>query len=279
LHRPCAAVERAKPEGCPTWPAQAAAPSQRDILALIAHELRNPLQAVRSAAALLTIRSAAGASPERNAIGVIERQVMQITRLVDDLLDVSRIGTGKLCLHVQPTRLDEVLQSAVEANQASIDARALRLWYTGLPGPVWVQGDAVRLTQVFSNLLDNAAKFSHAEGVIDIRVLTVGSTGQVEVLIRDEGMGIAPELIGSVFELYVGRAQPASPHGGGLGIGLSVVRSLVELHGGQVAVRSGGAGRGSEFIVTLPAAKPPADEDPAVDIVLDLEARESAPRA
>jgi signal transduction histidine kinase len=119
-----------------------------------------------------------------------------------------------------------------------------------------VQADPVRLTQVFGNLLHNAAKFSHANGVIEIHVLAVESSGEVVVSIRDEGMGIAPELLGSVFELYVRKEQPSSCDDGGLGIGLSVVRSLVELHGGHVSVRSEGLGRGSEFVVSLPACAP-----------------------
>ncbi|MGM9486834.1 sensor histidine kinase [Ideonella sp. YS5] len=227
--------------------------AQKEFLAMLSHELRNPLQALSSAAALLALTCAQRTVTERMAVSIIRRQVDQVARLVDDLLDVSRVGVAKLRLHVKATRIDEVLDAAVCANQVLIDTKLLQLRFTGLPGAVWVQGDPVRLTQVFGNLLHNAAKFSLPNGVIEIGVLAVEGSGQVAVSIRDEGIGIAPDLIASVFELYVRKAQASSCDDGGLGIGLSVVRSLVELHGGRVSVRSDGLGRGSEFVVSLPA--------------------------
>lgn len=254
--------------------------AQKEFMAVLSHELRNPLQAIRSAAALLALRGAQRSAAERNAVSVIERQVGQVARLVDDLLDVSRIDAGKLCLHSKATRIDEVLESAVAANEVLIDAKLLRLHYTGVPGPMWVHGDAVRLTQVFSNLLHNAAKFSFAGGVIEIGVLPAESRGEVVVSIRDEGMGIDPDVIDSVFQLYVQQAQRSSrDSNGGLGIGLSVVRRLVELHGGTVSVRSDGVGRGSEFAVTLPAANEPSNAKTAAVIALDLDGCEEAMRS
>ncbi len=232
--------------------------AQDEFLAMLSHELRNPLQPIRAAAALLALQRADGSAAGRHAVSVIERQVKHIARLVDDLLDVSRIKVGKLRLHSQALPISEVIESALAANQMLIDTHRLCVRHTGPAGPVWVQGDTVRLTQVFSNLLHNAAKFSRAEGVIDIGVCPDNNNGEVAISIRDDGMGIAPALIGSVFDLYVQQEQsPANDHGG-LGIGLSVVRSLVELHGGRVSVRSDGLGCGSEFVVTLPGADGPA---------------------
>ena len=232
--------------------------AQNEFLAMLSHELRNPLQPIRSAAALLALQRADGSAAERGAISIIERQVNHIARLVDDLLDVSRINVGKLRLQSDAIRIGEVIESAVDVNQVMIDTKRLCVRHKGPTGPVWVQGDTVRLTQVFSNLLHNAAKFSRADGVIEIGVRPDYNNGEVAISIRDEGMGIAPALIGSVFDLYVQHEQsPANDHGG-LGIGLSVVRSLVELHGGRVSVYSDGLGRGCEFVVTLPAADGPA---------------------
>ena len=239
--------------------------AQKEFMAILSHELRNPLQAIRSATALLSLCGAQRMAVERNAMAVIERQVGQVARLVDDLLDVSRIEAGKLCLHPRATRIDEVLESAVADHRILIDAKLLRLHYTGVPGPVWVHGDSARLTQVFGNLLHNAAKFSFAGGVIEIGILPAESRGEVAISIRDEGAGIDPELVDSVFELYVQQAGRSSRDDGGLGIGLSVVRGLVQLHGGTVSVRSDGLGRGSEFVVTLPAAHCLPDKDGTCD--------------
>ncbi|HEX5685881.1 MAG TPA: ATP-binding protein [Ideonella sp.] len=231
--------------------------AQNEFLAVLSHELRNPLQPIRSAVALLAQQPADNAAPARKAVSIIERQVDHIARLVDDLLDVSRIKFGKLRLHPEAIRIGDVIESAVAAHQMLIDAQRLCLRHTGPPGPVWVQGDTVRLTQVFCNLLHNAAKFSRAEGTIEIAVHPEDGSGNVAISVRDEGAGIAPALLDSVFDLYVQHDQSVAHDHGGLGIGLSVVRSLVELHGGRVAVRSDGPGRGSEFVVTLPGARDP----------------------
>lgn len=232
--------------------------AQNEFLTLLSHELRNPLQPIRASATLLALQRPGRSDAEQRASAIVERQVNHIARLVDDLLDVSRISVGKLRLQLQAMQIDEAIDTAVAANQVVLDANRLRVQHTSPSGPVWVQGDAVRLTQVFSNLVHNAAKFSRAGGMIEIGVRSDKDNGKVVVSVRDEGVGIEPALIGSVFDLYVQQKHsPAHDHGG-LGIGLSVVRSLVELHGGHVSVRSDGPGCGSEFVVTLPAAIGPA---------------------
>lgn len=232
------------------------------LLATLAHELRNPLQPIRSAAALLAQQCAGGPSPEQKAASIIERQVDHLARLVEDLLDMARVNHGKLRLRTQAVRLEEVIDAAVDANRALVDERRLRLRVHAPRQPVWVWGDQVRLTQVFSNVVHNATKFSAAGGGIEIGVRPIEDEGQVAVSVKDEGAGIAADVIDSVFDLFAQAEHALSPDRAGLGIGLSVTRSLVELHGGTVTVHSDGIGQGSEFIVTLPTTQaPPAMAD------------------
>lgn len=227
------------------------------LLATLAHELRNPLQPIRSAAALLARQHVGGPSPEQKAVSIIERQVDHLARLVDDLMDLARINHGKLSLRVQAVRLEEVIAAAVDANRALADERRLKLRVQSPRQAVWVLGDLVRLTQVFSNLVHNATKFSACGGSIEIGVRPSEDDGQVAVSVRDEGAGIAADVIDSVFDLFTQAEQPPAQDRAGLGIGLSVTRSLVELHGGTVSVHSDGVGKGSEFIVTLPTTHAP----------------------
>jgi PAS domain S-box-containing protein len=222
-----------------------------EFLAMLAHELRNPLAPIRLAAALLARQHADRPAAEQKAISIIDRQVDHLTRLVDDLLDVVRIRHGKIRLRSEGVRIEEVIDAAVDANRELVEKNRLQL-RVHLPGhDVRVPGDAVRLTQVFSNLLHNAAKFSVAGGTIEIGVHTLEVDKQVAVSVRDGGIGIAADLIDSVFDLFTQEDSLAHDRGG-LGIGLSVVRSLVELHGGTVSVHSDGVGKGSEFVVILP---------------------------
>ena len=227
-----------------------------EFLAMLSHELRNPLHAIRSATAVLET-CVDGLAIEGRAICIIERQVDHLTRLVEDLLDVSRITHGKIRLHSEVVRLGEVIEAAVDANRALVDASRLHLRVKRPPAELWILGDVVRLTQVFSNLLHNAIKFSVAGGIIEISVRRGEGNQQVSVSVRDEGAGIAPNLIDSVFDLFTQDEQSLARNRGGLGIGLSVVRSLVKLHGGAVSVRSDGVGKGSEFVVALPLACAP----------------------
>lgn len=228
-----------------------------NLLAMVAHELRNPLGPIRSAAAVLARLHADGPANERKAVAIIERQVHHLTRLVDDLLDVARIDHGKLRLDSERVRLNEVVVAAVDANRALAEKSRLHLELRLPRNEVWVLGDPVRLTQVFSNLLHNATKFSVAGGLIEISVRAGESDRQVAVHVRDEGIGIAADVVDSIFDLFTQDEQPAARDCGGLGIGLSVVRSLTELHGGKVLVHSDGIGKGSEFVVTLPTSDAP----------------------
>jgi len=226
-----------------------------EFLAMLAHELRNPLVPIRFAAALLARQRVDAPAAEQRAVAVIERQVDHLTRLIDDLLDVARIKHGKIRLRPEVVRLEDVIDAAVDANLVHAQRNGLQVRWCGTD--VWVLADPVRLTQVFSNLLHNATKFSAADGIIEISVHACEGDRQVAVSVRDEGAGIAPHLVDSVFDLFTQDEQsPVGDHGG-LGIGLSVVRSLVELHDGTVAVHSDGIGKGSEFVVTLPTRQAP----------------------
>ncbi len=231
---------------------------KNEFLATLAHELRNPLAPIRSAAALLAHQHVHGPALEQKAVSIIERQVDHLTRLVDDLLDVARINHAKVRLHSEVVRLEEVIDAAVDANRTHVEKNRLQLRVRLPTIDVRVPGDSVRLTQVFSNLLHNATKFSAAAGIIEITVRPSDGDKQVAVSVRDEGIGIAAELIDSVFDLFTQDERSVARGHGGLGIGLSVVRSLVELHGGKVSVRSDGIGKGSEFVVTLPTTDAPS---------------------
>lgn len=228
-----------------------------EFLAILAHELRNPLGAIRLSAALLARQRVDGPAAEQKAVAVIEREVDHLTRLVDDLLDNARISHAKIRLHSQAVRLDDVIGAAIDANRALADERRLHFQMQLPEDDVWVLGDSVRLTQVFSNLLHNATKFSVAGGIIEIGVRCDVGDKQVAVSVRDEGAGIAADCIDSVFDLFAQEERSLAQEGGGLGIGLSVVRGLVELHGGTVSAHSEGIGKGSEFVVTLPSTNAP----------------------
>jgi signal transduction histidine kinase len=218
-------------------------------LATLAHELRNPLAPIANTVALLS-RGAEPAAMLPRALEVLQRQTAHLTRLVDDLLDLARINSGKIELRRGVLELRDVLRTAVEACQPLVDRRGHALALE-LPGePVHVDGDAVRLAQVFSNLLTNAAKYTPPGGRIELRMTPLPD--RVTVAVSDSGLGIAPELLPRVFELFTQASLPtgAEPHG--LGIGLYLVRGLVQMHGGAIAVESPGLGQGCRFSVTLP---------------------------
>jgi signal transduction histidine kinase len=222
-----------------------------EFLAMLGHELRNPLAPLRNAIRVLS-RTLEEGTPQRRAVDMSERQVGRLIRLVDDLLDVSRITEGKIVLHREPTPIGAAVADAADAIRPAIEARGQRLTVR-LPqtAPV-VLADGVRLAQVFENLLSNASKYTDPGGAIDVEV--EDGAGQVRIRVRDTGIGLEPEQFERVFELFTqvdtsrGRAE------GGLGIGLSLVRQLVELHGGTVSVSSDGPGCGACFVVTLPRA-------------------------
>jgi PAS domain S-box-containing protein len=220
-----------------------------DFLATLAHELRNPLAPIRNAAQVLRMKDLA--DPQlRNARDIIDRQVRQMARLIDDLLDIARITKGKLQLRKERIALAAVIQSAVEASRPLIDAQAHDLTVTLPPAPVHLEADPTRLAQVFSNLLNNAAKYTAKGGRIWLTAERQGS--EVAVCVRDTGIGIAAEHLPRLFEMFSQVAPALERSHGGLGIGLALVRGLVGLHGGRVDARSAGPGRGSEFTVRLP---------------------------
>jgi PAS domain S-box-containing protein len=231
-----------------------------EFLATLAHELRNPLAPVRTS--LEVMRRARGdAETIERARDTIDRQMSHLERLVDDLLDVSRITRDKLELRAARVELASVIHQAVEACRPLADVRGQVLEVT-LPGePIYLHADAVRLAQVFSNLLSNACRYTDPGGQIWLTARRDGDW--VEVRVRDTGLGIAAEMLPRVFDMFA-QAHPASAHlqGGGLGIGLTLVRRLVEMHGGRVEAFSAGLQRGSEFVVRLPAFAAPAVAPP-----------------
>jgi diguanylate cyclase len=218
--------------------------------AMVAHELRNPLAPIQIAADLLANGSTNGEmSPEQLKL-IIEGQVTHMSRLIDDLVEGSRVGTDKLRLECRAVDLMEVLSASVATCQPSVNSRLQRLQVNMPSGPLHFYGDPVRLTQVFSNLLDNASKYTPAGG--HITLTAEASADSVTVTVADNGAGIAPELLPGIFDLFVQDIDPSEPVFDGLGIGLAVVRDLVEAHGGRVAGHSAGRNLGSEFVVTLP---------------------------
>ena len=234
---------------------QTADRQKNDFLSMLAHELRNPLAPIRNASEVL--RMAGGDEPRVVwAREIISRQLGHLVRLVDDLLDVSRITQGKIRLRPERVDLAAVAAEAVEASRPLIDARPHRL-DVDLPGePVEVVGDPTRLAQVLANLLNNAAKYTDEGGHVRLAVAAEG--GAAVARVRDTGIGISAEELPRVFDLFAQLDTALDRSQGGLGIGLTLVRRLVELHGGRVEVASEGPGRGSEFTVRVPLAEPAA---------------------
>ncbi len=239
---------------------------KNEFLATLAHELRNPLAPLRNGLELMRI---AGAGPQtaQKAREMMERQLAQMVRLVDDLLDVSRVSRGKIELRRADIELATVLRNALETSQPLMAERGHEL-VARIPGePVVVHGDLTRLSQVFWNLLNNAAKYTERGGRIELAV--VPGEGEVAVAVRDNGIGIPPDMQARVFDIFTQVDRSLEKAQGGLGIGLSIAKRLVEMHGGSIAVKSGGHGHGSEFTVRLPArigrARPSPEEAVARD--------------
>jgi signal transduction histidine kinase len=229
-----------------------------EFLAMLAHELRNPLAPIVSALEILRRSSAhpLTAASSDKLFGVMTRQLQQLTHLVDDLLDVSRVSRGLIELRLEDLRLQHVIDSAIDATRALLEGRGHRLSVQGdEQGSIHVRGDRVRLLQVFSNLLNNAAKYTEPGGRLQVRVGF--RRGQALVEVQDSGIGIPPDLLGSIFDLFAQVPGSLDRAPGGLGIGLTLVRTLVELHGGTVKAASPGLGHGSTFTVTLPLVPEP----------------------
>ena len=218
-----------------------------EFLAMLGHELRNPLAPMLTALQLLKLRGDIRSSNEQQ---IIERQLKHMVRLVDDLLDVSRITRGTLDLRKAPVDIREAIARGIELASPLIEDRRHELEVKVPSERIVVEGDLVRLAQTFANLLTNAAKYTDPGGQIDVIVGL--ETAHVLTEVRDNGTGIAPELLPRVFDTFVQAPQAIARSAGGLGIGLSLVRALVQLHGGSVEASSAGLGRGSSFIVKLP---------------------------
>ena len=220
-----------------------------EFLAMLAHELRNPLAPIRNAAGIIAMQK--DASPQvKWAREVIDRQAAQLTRLVDDLLDVSRITRGKLRLKGAPMDLNEAVERALETVRPQMDARRQEVHFALSAEPLTVHGDLARLTQVAANLLGNACKYTPEGGRIWIE--TRQGDDDAVLRVRDNGMGIAPHVLERVFDLFAQGERTLDRSEGGLGIGLTLARRIVDLHGGSIVARSEGAGKGAEFVVCIP---------------------------
>ena len=228
-----------------------------EFLATLAHELRNPLAPISHSLEVLRATD----DPERVAQSraVIERQVAQLVHLVDDLLDVSRVSRGKLELRQRRVLLSDVLKAAIETSRPAVDAQQHTLRLVEPAQPVWLEADLTRLAQVFANLLNNAAKYMEPGGAITVEA-TAGDD-HVEVSVRDTGVGMAPDVLPHVFDMFVQADRSLDRAQGGLGIGLTLVRRLVDLHKGTVRAHSDGPGKGSQFTVRLPRVDGPAGRE------------------
>jgi PAS domain S-box-containing protein len=230
-----------------------------DFLATLSHELRNPLAPLRNAVQILALR---GDDPDvvAQTNELLDRQIQQMVRMVDDLLEVSRIGRGKISLQKAPVDLAEVVATAVETSRPLIDAHRHTLTVSLPDCPVRVEADAARLAQALSNLLNNAAKYTEDGGRIELIAERVGAEAVLRV--RDNGVGIAPYMLPRVFDMFMQIESSKDRSLGGLGIGLTLVRRLIEMHGGRIEARSAGPGKGSEFLARLPALAEPASRPP-----------------
>lgn len=228
--------------------------NRKDVfLSTLSHELRNPLAPLSNAVRL--IRMTVPDTPELEyPLRIIERQVASLARLTDDLLDITRISAGKIELKKQVLALQDVLRAAVESVRPASRDRRQQLHILLPPSPLLIDGDADRLIQVFVNILNNGIKFTPDEGNIWVKATTEGE--EVVAHVQDDGVGISPEMLPRIFDLFTQAESTRGQSQGGLGIGLALVKDLVALHGGSVQVRSDGLGKGSEFSVRLPRVSP-----------------------
>ena len=251
-----------------------------EFLAMLAHELRNPLAPIRTVGELLA-RTVGGDANLKSSVEILRRQSAHLTRLVDDLLDVSRITRQRIELRREPVLVADVVKQAIETVEPLIRERRHTLRIHSSFGPLWVNGDFARLVQCAVNLLTNAAKYTQPQGQIDI---TTGERGGwVSIEVRDNGAGVPPSLLPRIFDLFVQSDRTLDRAEGGLGIGLSVVRSLVRMHGGEVIARSEGDGRGSSFTIELPRIDPlpaannaPSDDRPTSGRILVVDDNQDA---
>ncbi len=227
-----------------------------EFIAMLSHELRNPLGPIRTSVEVLRL-AAPGSDAALSAVGIIDRASAHLARLVDDLLDATRITRGKVQLQRVPVELGQLLQGTVDDHQATCAKRKLVIELQRMPHELWIHADAARIVQVVSNLIGNAEKFTPSGGRITVALARAEHVAMISV--KDTGIGIAPELISQMFEPFAQGPQALDRSHGGLGLGLATVKALVELHGGHVTIRSEGIGHGTEAIVNLPGAVLPAE--------------------
>jgi signal transduction histidine kinase/CheY-like chemotaxis protein len=225
-----------------------------EFLATLAHELRNPLAPIRTGLDILRLRSGDAQATQR-ATDIMERQLRQMVRLVDDLLDVSRINTGKFAIKTGRVELKAVVNDALEVVRPYVELHGHELVIDLPDRPVFLHGDATRLAQILSNLLNNAAKYTNRGGRVSLKA-TVDDRSLVMV-VADTGIGLAPDMLDTVFEMFVQVDSTLERSNAGLGVGLSLARKLVELHGGTIEAHSAGLGHGSQFVVRLPIVVEP----------------------
>ncbi len=226
---------------------------KNQFLAVLSHELRNPLAPIRNSLFALD-RVVPGGDQARRARAVIERQTEQLTRLVDDLLDVTRITRGKIQLHRRRLELNELVRRTVEDHQSLFEKNEVSLEVAPAEGPVYVDADWSRLAQVVGNLLQNAAKFTGREGRTRVAVTTDGALRKAVIRVTDTGVGMTPRMLSRLFEPFSQADETLDRSQGGLGLGLALVKGLLDLHGGDISAHSAGPGQGAEFVVRLPLA-------------------------
>jgi PAS domain S-box-containing protein len=247
---------------------QTANRSKDHFLAMLAHELRNPLSPILNALHLLRLRAPDAQVIER-VRDVVERQVQHMARLIDDLLNVTRIARGKISLRREQLDLVDLVRASAEDRRGAIEVAGLALLLELPAEPVWIVGDATRLAQVVGNLLQNATQFTEAGGEITVRVAPIWEDHVVAITVRDTGIGMEQELVRNVFEMFTQADVSLERSQGGLGLGLALVKGLVELHGGEVRAYSAGLGRGAEFTVFLPL---PESHRPTLELNLPVAA-------
>lgn len=235
-----------------------------EFLALLAHELRNPLAPIRNSLQIMRLTNNAADVVEQ-VRSVMERQLAHMVRLVDDLLDVSRISRGKIELRKEPIELAEVVRGAVETCEPIVRENDHQLTVSLPSEPIQIDADQTRLTQALCNLLSNAARYTENAGQINLSLERQGKEAVISV--RDNGIGIPAPMLSRIFEIFTQVDRTLEKSQGGLGIGLTIVKRLVEMHGGTIEARSAGLGQGSEFIVHLPLSPAAADSDAAVPAV------------
>ena len=247
-----------------------------EFLATLAHELRNPLAPISNAVEIL--RTATDEAVRRKVLGIVDNQVRQMTQLVDDLLDVARIAQDKIVLRRKPVPLADAISAAADSVQPLMTEKKHALQISLPLQPVWLDGDPTRLTQIFANILNNAAKYTPPGG--SIRVDASAQGRRAKIVITDNGIGIAPEMLPCIFDMFTQAEGPSGVRDGGMGIGLALVRKLIRLHGGSITARSKGLGKGSRFTIRLhttegpmaaaiPVSQPQADADHRRILVVD----------